>query len=471
MTSVRRPSHRRSARLTAAVLAAGLATAGAIAGAGPAAAQEAPPANGATATLGGLTIKDTAIVHGDSGDDEIGAGLFEMAVDQGGSIQTYCIDFGNPTQPEAKYQEVPWSSSSLQNNPDAGKINWILQNSYPQVDDLSALAETAGAGELTENTAAAGTQIAIWRFSDKVNVEAKDPEAEKLADYLEASAEAIEEPAPSLNLGPTAISGKSGEKLGPVTVNTDAASAALSLSPEAESAGVKVVDANGEALASAADGTEVFLDVPAGTPDGSATLTAEATTQVPVGRAFAGVGEHAKSQTQILAGSSDTTVTAQATATWASKGPIPALSADKNCAKGGVDVTAENKGDQPFSFELAGESHTVAPGESKTVLVEVAEDQAYEITINGDDGFSEKFTGVLDCETAGNDTPAPSEPSPASAGGSAGDDSGDDGGDLANTGGSSATPVIAGVAIGLVVVGGATVFLLRRRAGGGADAA
>lgn len=89
MTSVRRPSHRRSARLTAAVLAAGLATAGAIAGAGPAAAQDAPPANGATATLGGLTIKDTAIVHGDGGDHEIGAGLFEMAVDQGGSIQTY----------------------------------------------------------------------------------------------------------------------------------------------------------------------------------------------------------------------------------------------------------------------------------------------------------------------------------------------------------------------------------------------
>ncbi|MEO3842198.1 MULTISPECIES: thioester domain-containing protein [unclassified Streptomyces] len=469
MTSVRRPSHRRSARLTAAVLAAGLATAGAIAGAAPAAAQDAPPANGATATLGGLTIKDTAIVDGGK---EIGAGLFEMAVDEGGTIQTYCIDFGNPTQPEAKYQEVPWSASSLQNNPDAGKINWILQNSYPQVDDLSALAAAAGAGELTENTAAAGTQIAIWRFSDKVNVEAKDPEAEKLADYLEAGAEAIEEPAPSLNLGPTAVSGKSGEKLGPVTVNTDAAEASLSLSPEAESAGVKVVDADGKALTSASDGAEVFLDVPAGTPDGSATLTAQATTQVPVGRAFAGVGEHAKSQTQILAGSSDTTVTAQATANWASEGPIPALSADKNCAKGGVDVTAENKGDQPFSFELAGESHTVAPGESKTVLVEVAEDQAYEITINGDDGFSEKFTGVLDCETAGNDTPAPSEPSPASAGGSAGgDDAGDDeGGDLANTGGSSATPVIAGVAIGLVVVGGATVFLLRRR-GSGADAA
>ncbi|AKH82506.1 peptidase [Streptomyces sp. CNQ-509] len=451
------------------MLAAGLATAGAIAGAAPAAAQDAPPANGATATLGGLTIKDTAIVDGGK---EIGAGLFEMAVDEGGTIQTYCIDFGNPTQPEAKYQEVPWSASSLQNNPDAGKINWILQNSYPQVDDLSALAAAAGAGELTENTAAAGTQIAIWRFSDKVNVEAKDPEAEKLADYLEAGAEAIEEPAPSLNLGPTAVSGKSGEKLGPVTVNTDAAEASLSLSPEAESAGVKVVDADGKALTSASDGAEVFLDVPAGTPDGSATLTAQATTQVPVGRAFAGVGEHAKSQTQILAGSSDTTVTAQATANWASEGPIPALSADKNCAKGGVDVTAENKGDQPFSFELAGESHTVAPGESKTVLVEVAEDQAYEITINGDDGFSEKFTGVLDCETAGNDTPAPSEPSPASAGGSAGgDDAGDDeGGDLANTGGSSATPVIAGVAIGLVVVGGATVFLLRRR-GSGADAA
>ncbi|MFE0221573.1 LAETG motif-containing sortase-dependent surface protein [Streptomyces albidoflavus] len=34
---------------------------------------------------------------------------------------------------------------------------------------------------------------------------------------------------------------------------------------------------------------------------------------------------------------------------------------------------------------------------------------------------------------------------------------------MAATGGSSATPVIGGIAVALVVIGGATVFLLRRK--------
>ncbi|MEV6109955.1 Cys-Gln thioester bond-forming surface protein [Streptomyces sp. NPDC051940] len=462
MNSVRGPRHAlRPVRLTAALLAAGLIGAGAIATAGPVAAQDSPPATagGATATLGGLKVADKAVLHNDDGStDELGAGLFEMDVDGGTTLQTYCIDFGHPTQRQAKYQEVPWAESSLHNNPDAGKIRWILQNSYPQVKDLAALAGKAGAGTLSEQTAAAGTQVAIWRYSDKVNIEAKDPAAEKLADYLYDSAQSTEEPKASLRLDPAAVSGKSGEKLGPVTVHTDAESATVSVSAEGEAAGVKAVGKDGSPVTSVTDGAEVYLDVPAGTPDGSAALTAQATTTVPVGRAFTGIGEFAKSQVQILAGSEPSTVTAQAAATWAKKGPIPAVSAQKNCAEGGVDVTATNEGDESFPFELAGEKYEVLPGESRTVTVPVEEDQAYKITITGPNGFEKVFEGVLDCETTPS-TPTPSgEPSPASAGGSDGD--------LANTGGSSATPWIAGVAVALVVAGGATVFLVRRRSAG-----
>ena len=73
----------------------------------------------------------------------------------------------NPTQRDAKYQETAWSGTSLGTNKDAGKIRWILQNSYPQVNDLAALAAKAGVqGGLTEQDAAAGTQVAIWRYSD-----------------------------------------------------------------------------------------------------------------------------------------------------------------------------------------------------------------------------------------------------------------------------------------------------------------
>ncbi len=72
------------------------------------------------------------------------AGLFEMSVEGGGMLQTYCVDLHNPTQRDAKYHETPWSGTSLGANKDAGRIRWILQNSYPQVNDLAALARQGG---------------------------------------------------------------------------------------------------------------------------------------------------------------------------------------------------------------------------------------------------------------------------------------------------------------------------------------
>src|SRR2546421_350034 len=157
---------RGTARLAAAVLASGLFAAGAITGAGSALADDpAPAAGGATATLGQLTTFDRATIHDSGGTFKVGAGLFQMGVDGGGTIETYCIDLHDSTQPGAHYQEVPWSSSSLGNNPEAGKIEWILQHSYPQVNDLQQPAEEAGSGPLTPPPAAAGTHGATSRYS------------------------------------------------------------------------------------------------------------------------------------------------------------------------------------------------------------------------------------------------------------------------------------------------------------------
>ncbi|MFI7098644.1 LAETG motif-containing sortase-dependent surface protein [Streptomyces sp. NPDC050161] len=456
---------RGAARLAAAVMASGLVAAGAIATAGPAAADDTTSAHGgATATLGGLKVYDQAVVHGQGGDQPLGAGLFEMSVDNGGTLQTYCIDIHNPTQQQAKYQEVPWSASSLHNNADAGKIRWILQNSYPQVNDLEALAKKADAGHLTEKTAAAGTQVAIWRFSDHAKVDAVDPAAEKLADYLQKSAQNLSEPKASLTLTPPAVSGKSGNRLGPVTVHTNADSVTVAPAADVPS-GVKVVGKDGKPVTSAAEGSQLFFDVPAGAADGTTSLTAQAATKVPVGRAFTGIGEHAKSQTQILAGSSESTVSAAATASWKKQGAIPAVTAEKNCSKGGVDVTASNKGDEVFRFALSGKKYEVAPGASRTVTVPVGEDQPYKIAVKGEGGFEKTFSGVLDCKTAGSGGGKPTpQPSPASVGGTNGGETG--GGDLAETGSSSATPVIAGIAVVLVLVGGGSVFFLRKKKSG-----
>ncbi|MEU0188725.1 Cys-Gln thioester bond-forming surface protein [Streptomyces afghaniensis] len=451
---------RGAARLGAATLVSGLVAAGVLTGAGQATAEETPRSQGgATATTAGLKTYGTAVIHGAAGDQQVSAGLFEMSVEGGGMLQTYCVDLHNPTQRDAKYHETPWSGTSLGANKDAGRIRWILQNSYPQVNDLAALARKAGVrGALTEQDAAAGTQVAIWRYSDDVAVDALDPQAEQLADYLEKNARSLPEPRASLTLDPPAVSGRPGERLGPVTVHTNAGSVTVSPPADAATSGVRIVDKQGRAVTSTSDGGQVFFEVPEDAAAGMAELTVQASTTVPVGRAFA---SESRSQTQILAGSSESTVSATAGATWAKKGAIPALSAAKNCAEGGVDIIASNKGDEPFTFELEGLEHTIAAGESRTVTVPLQEDQAYDFTIHGPGGFTQRFSGMLDCQTQGSETGTAtqtlSEPSPASVGGTATDTN------LAETGSSGVTPLIAGIAITLVLIGGTTLIVLRGR--------
>ncbi|WP_435833249.1 TQXA domain-containing protein [Streptomyces chengbuensis] len=440
-------------------LVSGLFAACAMASAGPAAAEDIPQhQGGASATLDGLTTFDRAVLHDGGQRHELPAGLFEMTVDGGGRLKTYCIDIHNPTQEQAKYLETPWEQTSLGANGGAGKIRWILQHSYPQVDDLTALAERAGTGPLTERTAAAGTQVAIWRYSDGAEVEALDPAAEQLADWLEKKARNVGEPRASLSLEPNAVSGKAGGRLGPITVRTDADRVTVTPPADSAASGVIVTDQAGRPVTTAVDGSRLYFDVPAGATDGTAALSLQATTNVPVGRAFSGV---TKSQTQILAGSSRSTVSATAAATWAKKGAIPALTAKKNCAEGGIDITATNRGDETFTFELLGLKHAIAPGESRTVAVPVPEDQAYDFTITGPGGFSKNFKGVLDCRTTGSAGPVPDEPAPQLSAASAGQTPIDE--NLAATGASGATPIIAGVAIGLVVVGGAAILFVRRK--------
>ncbi|MEU9183293.1 TQXA domain-containing protein [Streptomyces sp. NPDC048484] len=451
--------------MAAVALVSGLVAVSAVTTAVAAGADELPQSQGgATATVGGLKVAGVAVIHeegegGGGGEDkQVSAGLFEMSVDNGGTLQTYCVDLYSPTQKDAKYQETPWSGTSLNGNPEAGRIRWILQNSYPQVNDLATLAAKAGARGLTEQDAAAGTQVAIWRYSDGADVEAVDPQAEKLADYLQRSARDLAEPGASLRLDPPAVSGRPGEPLGPVTVHTNADGVTVTPPADATS-GVRIVDRNGKEITSAADGGELYFDVPEDAADGSATLTVQASTTVPVGRAFA---SETRSQTQILAGSSESTVSAAATANWAGTGAIPALSAEKNCAEGGLDVTAVNEGDKAFTFDLMGSEHTVEAGASQTVTVPLQEDQPYDFTVKGSGGYEKRFQGVLDCQTqsgAGGQAPQTlSESVPVTAGGTTATTT-----DLADTGASSATPLIAGIAIGLVLIGGAAVLYVRKK--------
>lgn len=374
-----------------ALLAAALATAPAV----PAAADSGPVAprspEGASAVLDGLKTFGLAVLRsGDGSVRQIPAGLFEMRVDGGGMLQTYGVGVTGNAQPQARYTESAWSGSPLAGNKDAGRIRWVLEHSYPQHNDLAGLAKAAGAGALTAQSAAAGTQVAIWRLADGAQVEAADPAAEKLADYLQRAAGQLPEPPASLGLDPGDVSGAVGTRLGPVTVRTGAPSVSVIPDAAAVAMGVRVVDAEGQPLATAVNGSRLYFEVPAGTPDGTASVAVQGTTKVPVGRVFTGeLPAHA----QIVAGSSESAAAAKATAVW----PQPPATA--------VEAIS---GDAPGAG--SGAAAEVLGGRSSALATTSPDDER-----------------------------------------------------LATSGSSAATPVIASLAVGLVVLGGLVVLLLRKR--------
>ncbi|MFD8936873.1 TQXA domain-containing protein [Streptomyces sp. NPDC059578] len=485
------PLKRGAVRLAVGAAVSSLFTTGmVVAGAGAAAAAEEPQDHGgAAATLSGLKLSGDAVVRVGGEERRLRAGLFELAVDGGGTLRTYGVDLDMATQWDARYQETPWSGTSLGVNAAAGKIRWILQNSYPQVNDLAALARRAGAKGLTEQDAAVGTQVAIWRYSDgagarpsarsKKNgaerdarevpkVTAADPQAERLADYLEREARSLPEPGASLDLTPAAHSallasaGEDGARIGPVKVRSGAERVTVAPNTLALVDGMRVLNAKGKPVTAARHGDSLFLDIPKGASAGLAALTIQTSTTVPVGRAFT---SGSRSQTQVLAGSSESTVSATALVNWGESGPVPAVSAEKVCAHGGLEVMVRNAGDQDFEFELSGARRVVAAGRVEKVPVPLAEDQSYDFTVAGPDGYEKRISGIFDCRTRSSEargTRAMAAPSPASAPGAPGKGA-RSASDLAATGGSPVTPVIAGTAVALVLVGGAAVLVLRTR--------
>ncbi|MFJ9697515.1 Cys-Gln thioester bond-forming surface protein [Kitasatospora sp. NPDC101183] len=417
------------------------------------------------------------------GKDSVDAGLFTLKTASGELLQTYCIDFDNPVylDSKAKYHEADWSASSLNSNANAPKIRWILENSYPQAS-IGALRTAIGDNELSEKDAAAGTQAAIWKFSDNKDATPRNEHAKKLRDYLtgEKNKGVAAEPKPSLTLTPDSVSGKSGSKLGPFVLNTSATEVKLAVAGDAADK-IKLLDKDGKQLNGALTGpiakdTQLFLDVPGGTPDGKATLNATADTTVLSGRVFmSGLDDRGNhSQTMILAGSKKLGVAAAGQVTWKQgQGAIVDSSAKEECASGGVKVTVTNTGDQPADVTVQpGQKVTVQPGKTETVLVKVAEKTAYDITVTGPNGYSKKFSGVLDCKTGVTPTGTPTTPAasvtptsgPSTPGAAAPSSAAPGtGGGLAQTGGNDSTPILAAVAGGLVVAGGAAVFVLRRR--------
>ena len=281
------------------------------------------------------------------GDDwlaTIPTNLLGFTLSDGTKLGMYCVEIHTDIDDAEDMVERPWDAYPNEDSPFHGnraKINWVLHHGYPakSLDALTAQIPAAHDG-IDTLEAIAATQAAVWHFSDGVDLDRDDPlsgdgsdeedaaDALALYDYLVGADNKgiAEQPTPTLSVSPETLSGKAGERIGPFTVTTSGTIEDLTADlPD----GAKVTDKNGTELAADAivDGTELFIDVPEGTADGTGDFELTASAAVDTGRLFVGKNydEH-PTQSLIVAKAEKTTLTAGAGVAWTTAPTTPPTS-------------------------------------------------------------------------------------------------------------------------------------------------
>ncbi|MGH3716022.1 MAG: thioester domain-containing protein [Micromonosporaceae bacterium] len=381
--------------------------------------------------------------------------LLRLKVAGGQTLLTYCIDIHTRVQ-KTRYDESSWSETQLGDK--AKYVNWILHHSVPFVG-AEQLAKDAGLSETPSRAdAVAGTQAAIWHYSDGYHLRIGDnkPVVEDIYQYLtgDKNTGMENEPAPALSLSPEQVTGEPGKLLGPISVTTSAKTVDVALADAPEGAKLLGPDKKTE-VTTAKDGDKLWVSIPAGAEDGTAKVTADATSKVSPGRVFIA---KMKAQKLILADSEDVKVHDEAELSWA-KVPTaaPGSKSETVCKpNAGVKLTITNEGDAPAEFTVTygdtTETETVEGGEAKWKVVPVKEDTAYKITVKSGE-YEKVYEGTLDC--------LPNAPKPTPSGG---------GGDLPNTGNSGLTTIL-GLGGALLLAGMVLLFVVRQRRRPSADQA
>jgi TQXA domain-containing protein len=273
---------------------------------------------------------------GDGFQNNLSTQLIGLDLDDGTKLGTYCvqIDQGldrNEPLVETGWDFYPVSNSAFEQNAD--KINFILQNGFPQKNttQLAKVLRNQGTalndGALSVKEAVAGTQAAIWHFSDRTDLNQADPvpgDARDGADVLALYNFLIgpdnkglaDEPDAALALDPDQRSGTAGDRIGPFTVRTTGTIEKIAKSlPD----GVRITDAQGRELRAdqIVNGSKLFFDVPADTRGGAASFRLTANATVNAGRLFVSENfEDHPTQSLIVAQSDESQVVAKANADW-----------------------------------------------------------------------------------------------------------------------------------------------------------
>lgn len=97
----------------------------------------------------------TNVFHGNLPDSSSYAGTFKAFIDGNGPFEVYCVEMTQPLCFPECFDQGPDVTSQ--------EIIWILENHYPTVPGAPAL-------PLDANKKAAAVQLAIWHFSDGLDI-------------------------------------------------------------------------------------------------------------------------------------------------------------------------------------------------------------------------------------------------------------------------------------------------------------
>ncbi|MFI6100906.1 Cys-Gln thioester bond-forming surface protein [Lentzea sp. NPDC051213] len=249
------------------------------------------------------------------------------------TVLTYCVELPTPLEDGDVLKEAPWGTHPNKKSKfpqNAGKVLWILQNSYP--GQSMAEVKKAFGDQFDKEETIAATQAAIWHFSDEAELDPDKTDADVVKLYERLVKDAVtneikEQPKPTLEIDPASKSGKSGEKIGPFKVTTTASEVKLTADlPQ----GVTITDAQGNPLAVQKKGqelavqgtgekvTEFFVNVPANAPNGNATFNLSAEAEIAIGRLFVAHNKKQddKAQSLVVAQPQKAKVEKEAKADW-----------------------------------------------------------------------------------------------------------------------------------------------------------
>ena len=319
-----------------------------------------------TGTVDGVAQSGVDVRMQDSrGSQDFDTELFRMVVGDA-ELRTYCVSLHTDVDPDAKpaYVEADWSKhpdpeSSFAKN--ASQINWVLRNAYPMVsakDLQKVVAEKLDErfpDGLSEEEALAGTQAAIWPYSDGATLHtnatpysssrtASDVRAvfEYLTDDTINAGRAIE-PQPALDLKPATMSGKAGELIGPFTVSTNTGELVFA---GTYPAGVKLTDKEGKPLPKSLNPRgkqDFYVQVPADAAAGKADFTISGKSNVAPGRLFVSADPKKPSQAMVLARTDAVPLQVRGSVNWTSPksatSPSDAAPQAKNAAENELAAT------------------------------------------------------------------------------------------------------------------------------------